>query len=118
MSDSKPRIVLQTLGRGFLIAMLLVGANVAAVTLWQIYNPAPRIVSLDLNGIVRAFIAETAESDLPDADKRARTEAFARDLETALRGLAARQHSIILAAPAVIAGAPDITEAVRKGLAE
>lgn len=107
---------LRTLIRGFLIALLLVGANIAATYLWRMYDPAPRLVTVDLNGIVQTFIAGTAESDLSDNDKRARTETFARELDRALQGIAARQHMIILPAPAVIAGAQDITEAVRKGL--
>jgi len=107
---------LRTLIRGFLIALLLVGANVAAMFVWQMYDPTPRLVTVDLNEIVQTFIAETAESDLSDDDKRARTETFARELDRALQGLAARRHMIILPAPAVIAGAQDITEAVRKGL--
>lgn len=107
---------LRTLIRGFLIALLLVGANIAAMFVWRMYDPLPRLVTVDLNGIVQSFIAETAESDLSDDDKRARTETFARELDRALQGLAARQHIIILPAPAVIAGAQDITEAVRKGL--
>ena len=107
---------LRTLVRGFLIALLLVGANIAAMFVWQMYDPAPRLVTVDLNGIVQTFIAETAESDLSDEDKRARTETFARELDYALQGLAARQRMVILPAPAVITGAQDITEAVRKGL--
>ena len=108
----------RTLIRGSLIAALLIGANIAATVLWKMYNPAPRLVTVDVNTIVRTFVAKTAKSDLPDAEKRARTEAFAKQLDTALQGLAARQHSIILTAPAVVAGADDITEAVKKGLAE
>lgn len=107
---------LRTLIRGFLIALLLIGANIAAMFVWRMYDPAPRLVTVDLNGIVQTFIAGTAESDLSDDDKRARTETFARELDRALQGLAARQRMIILPAPAVIAGAEDITEAVEKGL--
>jgi type-F conjugative transfer system protein TrbI len=118
LSTSQPSFhpVLRTLVRGVLIALLLIGANVAATILWRMYDPAPRLVTVDLNGIVQTFIAGTAESDLSDDDKRARTETFARELDRALQGLAARQHMIILPAPAVIAGAQDITEAVEKGL--
>jgi len=107
---------LRTLIRGFLIALLLVGANIAAMFVWRMYDPAPRLVTVDLNGIVQTFIAETAESDLSDEDKRARTQTFARELDRALQGLAARRRMIILPAPAVIAGAQDITHAVEKGL--
>lgn len=107
---------LRSLIRGFLIALLLVGSNIAANILWEMYNPAPRLVSVDTNSIARAFIAETAKSDLPDEEKRARTEAFAKQLDDALQGLSARQGSIILTSPAVIAGVEDITDAVKKGL--
>lgn len=108
--------ILKTLIRGFLIAVLLIAADIAARHLWQMIYPTPRLVSIDLDGLVRGFIAETAKSDLPDAQKRARTQAFAGDLEAALQGLARRQHSVILSAPAVIAGVEDLTDAVRKGL--
>jgi type-F conjugative transfer system protein TrbI len=109
---------LRSLIRGFLIALLLVGSNIAAKILWEMYNPVPRLVTVDINSIARTFIAETAKSDLSDDEKRSQTEAFAKHLDDALQGLAARQGSIILTTPAVIAGAEDITEAVRKGLAK
>jgi len=107
---------LRSLIRGFLIAMLLVGSNIAANILWEMYNPVPRLVTVDINSIARTFIAETAKSDMSDEDKRSQTEAFANQIDDALQGLAARQGSIILTTPAVIAGAEDITEAVKKGL--
>ena len=106
----------RTLIRGFLIALLLIGANIAASFIWEMYNPTPRIVSVDLNSIVRNYVAKTAKSDLTDEEKRNQTEAFAQKIDTALQGLAARQNNIILTSPAVIAGTPDITEAVKKGL--
>ncbi len=109
---------LKSLIRGFLIALLLVGANIAANILWEMYNPVPRLVTVDLGSIARTFIAETAKSDLSDDEKRNQTEAFAKQLDDALQGLASRQGSIILTTPAVIAGAEDITEAVRKGLSK
>jgi len=118
--SSQPKLhpALRSLIRGFLIALLLVGANIAANIVWEMYNPTPRLVTVDLGGIVRGFVAETAKSELPDDQKRARTQAFAKELDATLQGLAARQGSIILTAPAVIAGAEDITEAVKKGFNE
>lgn len=107
--------VIRTLVRGFLIAMLLVGSGIASNILWEMYNPTPRIVSVDINGIVRDYIAQTANSDLSDSEKRAQTEVFAKELDTALQGLAVHQHSVIFTAPAVIAGVEDITEAVKQG---
>jgi len=109
--SSQPKLhpALRSLVRGFLIALLLVGANIAANIVWEMYNPTPRLVTVDLGGIVRGFVAETAKSELPDDQKRARTQAFAKELDGTLQGLAARQGSIILTAPAVIAGAEDIT---------
>jgi hypothetical protein len=74
-----------------------VGSNIAASILWEMYNPVPRLVTVDFGSIARTFIAKTAKSDLSDEEKRS-------------------QGSIILTTPAVIAGAEDITEAVRKGL--
>ncbi len=106
---------LRSLIRGFLIALLLIGANIAANILWEMYNPVPRLVTVDLGSIARTFIAKTAKSDLSDDEKRAQTAAFAKRLDDTLQGLAARQGSIILTSPAVIAGAEDITEAVRQG---
>ena len=98
---------------GLLLGIMMLAAG---ATLWNRCEPAPRLVSVDLNGIVRDFIAETASSDLPDEEKRARTRALAKKLEGVLQGLAERQQTIILTAPAVIAGAQDITEAVKEGL--
>lgn len=107
--------VVRTLVRGFLIAMLLVGGNIAGNVIWEMYNPTPRIVTVDINGIVRNFVASTANSELSDKEKRAQTESFAKKLDTVLQGLAVRQHSVIFTAPAVIAGVEDITEAVKQG---
>lgn len=113
--QSRLRSSAKTMIRGFLIAALLIGANIAATIIWEMYNPSPRLVMIDINGIVRGFIAETAKSDLSDELKRARTETFARQLDTALEGLSVAQQTIILSAPAVIAGVEDITDAVMEG---
>ena len=113
-----PKLVstIRTLVRGFLIALLLIGANISASIIWERYNPAPRIVSVDLNSIVREHVAKTAKSDISDEEKRKQTEAFAQKIDNTLQGLAVRQNTIILTSPAVIAGSPDITQAVKKGL--
>ncbi len=94
--------------------MLLVLLGIGALWIW--YEPAPRLVSIDLNGIVRDFVPETPTSDLTDEEKLARTKALVSELEIELQVLAKKQNTIILTAPAVIAGAPDITEAVKQGM--
>jgi len=116
LPPAKLVLTIRTLIRGFLIALLLIGANISANIIWEMYNPTPHIVSVDLNSIVRDYVAKTAKSDLSDEIKRTQTEDFAQKLDNALQGLSIQQNSVILTSPAVIAGSTDITEAVKKGL--
>ena len=106
----------RVLVRGLVIVAAVFGSIVAGHALWEAFGAPPRIVTVDLQHLIRAFVAKTAKSDLSDEEKRARTAAFAGELDRVMAELAARQHVVILPRRAVVAGAPDITEAIEKGL--
>jgi len=76
--------------------------------LWWHQLRQPRIVTVDLTGL-----ADEARNRLHDASK---IGAFARKLQEELVRISRDEHLVILPRQAVAAGAPDITERLRRGL--
>jgi hypothetical protein len=76
--------------------------------LWWHQLQQPRIVTVDLTGL-----ADEARSRLHDASK---IGAFARKLQEELVRISRDEHLVILPRQAVAAGAPDITERLRRRL--
>ncbi|MDX8400993.1 MAG: TrbI F-type domain-containing protein [Mariprofundaceae bacterium] len=74
--------------------------------LWWHQLRQPRIVTVDLAGL-----ADEARSRLHDASK---IRAFARQLQEELVRISRDEHLVILPGQAVAAGAPDITERLRR----
>lgn len=75
-------------------------------------------VSFDMTGTVNSFMAQLAEKQMSDEQVNAATVRF----NTALRSVLTdwqRQHSaVILVAPAVVGGTPDITTEIQEQVAE
>jgi len=74
--------------------------------LWWHQLRQPRIVTVDLTGLV-----DEARSRLQDASK---IGAFARKLQGELVRMSRDEHLVILPRQVVAAGAPDITERLRR----
>lgn len=85
----------------------LLALGMSGVLWWHILRQ-PRIVTVDLTGL-----ADEARSRLRDP---ARIGVFARRLQRELIRMAGEDHLVILPRQAVAAGAPDITERLRRRL--
>lgn len=95
----------------------LVG-GLAALLVQRLIFPPPALAQVDLAALVTAHIRDAGRTDLPQ-DQRAREAArFATRLHSETARLANEYHTILLAAPAVVAGVPDLTPVLRRRIEE
>lgn len=103
------------LGWGVLFASLLL-AN-AAIS-WGIgHYSAPRAVAFDMKQTVDAFFDSASQKRLSEAQTRALSDRFNAALEQSLQTYQQQHHVLILVAPAVVQGAPDITRVIQQDIA-
>lgn len=75
-----------------------------------------QIATVDVSKIVDEFVKGTAQKKLPPEKMQSGIEAFGKKLEGTLKTMADDKHLILMPNEAVITGAKDITEQVRKEL--
>lgn len=73
---------------------------------------APRLVTVDVPGLMIAFAKSEAKRTDSLAQQRADVHRFGQQLERVLKDIAEKEHRIIIPQKAVIAGGQDITSAV------
>ena len=103
-----------------LLVVVLVAALTSAATSlvserWN--NSSQRIVVID----PAALVAEQLKQLQPGLDEpaiQAQGQAYAKRLDQAIAKVAQQYNAIILVSPAVIHGAPDLTQEVRRSLHE
>ena len=95
-----------------------VAAVVAAGMTRMAADERPRIASVRLAELAAEHAAEVARGSETPEETAAAVRAWGLALEAALGELAARGNVVLLPARAVAAGAPDITETVRRLLEE
>lgn len=77
----------------------------------------PLTVSFDMTGTVNQFMAQVASQKLSDKDVTLTTARFNQALKAALTDYQQRHQAIILVAPAVVGGIPDITDDIQATVA-
>ncbi|PEH74464.1 type-F conjugative transfer system protein TrbI (plasmid) [Edwardsiella hoshinae] len=103
------------LGWGVLFASLLL---VNAAISWGIcHYSAPRAVAFDMKQTVDAFFDSASQKKLSEAQTRALSDRFNSALEQSLQTYQQQHHVLILVAPAVVQGAPDITRVIQQDIA-
>jgi len=80
-------------------------------------NPPPRIAVIDPTVLVTEQLKQL-QPGLDEAAIQARGQAYARRLDQAIAQIAQQYNAVILVSPAVISGAPDLTQEVRRSLNE
>lgn len=95
-------------------ATLLASAAVSYVTC-RLTTPA--VAAFNMKGTVDAFFDSVSRKSLDEAQSKALSERFNSALEASLRDWQQRHHALILVAPAVVQGAPDITLEIQKDVA-
>ncbi|MGQ6550164.1 type-F conjugative transfer system protein TrbI [Serratia sp. IR-2025] len=78
---------------------------------------APVVASFNMKSTVDAFFESTTRRSLDEAQTKALSERFNAALEASLQDWQARHNGLILVAPAVVQGAPDITRDIQKDVA-
>ena len=80
--------------------------------------PRLAVAQVDLTGLVATHIRQRDLEKLPEAKRVDEAARFAVRLEQETARLAREYRAVLLAAPAVVAGAPDLTAVLRKRSAE
>jgi len=81
----------------------------------RLETPAPNIAVIDPTVLVAEQLKQITPG-LDDAAIQANGQAFGKRLDAAITHVARQYNVVILVSPAVITGAPDLTEEVRRRL--
>lgn len=96
------------------LAFGLVGGLLALLAA-RIAYPPPTFIALDLATLVGEQVHSLAtRQDIGDAGKAQLSTAFAWQLDVQAKAMAADYHAIVLVAPAVVTGVPDLTAELRQ----
>lgn len=98
-----------------IVASILI--NTAITSLWVAWR-IPAVVSFDMKGTVDRFTEQAGQQTLDKDEIPALTRRFMATLERALQDYQERDNVLILVAPAVVEGAPDITEEIQNDIAQ
>lgn len=99
------------------LAMGMLGAILILLVL-HIYEPMPRIGTVNITGIVDQFVKSQAKEKLPATELKKRIEVFSTKLAQTMHVLSSKQNIVLMPAEAVIAGATDYTPTVQKYLSQ
>lgn len=89
----------------------------AALTLFITDWRAPRVVTFDMKGTLDAFMDQSAKQTLSPEAASALSARFSEAVSKSLAAWQAGHHGLILVAPAVVAGAEDVTPEIQRDIA-
>jgi hypothetical protein len=98
------------------LALGFVG-GVGVVVAERFLSPPPTVAALDVSALVAERVTRPDVLDLPEAARLDDAARFATQLEREVRQMAREHGALLIAAPAVLAGAPDLTDVLRARLA-
>lgn len=78
------------------------------------YHFSYRVATVNITGLVKSFVNETARLHLAPEVAHQQVERFGKVLDKALQTMSQKKHLILLPQEAVIAGANDVTEDVQR----
>lgn len=90
----------------------------AAITLLLMQWRAPQTVSFDMQGTVNQFMSQVSSGHLSDEQVKVTTARFNTALNAALNDYQQHHRALILVAPAVVGGVPDITDTIQSAVAD
>jgi type-F conjugative transfer system protein TrbI len=73
----------------------------------------PRVVSVDLKGILKEFIVKSAQSKMGEMELSAHISGYTGRLDNVLKAISVQENLIVLPKKAVISGSLDITDQVK-----
>lgn len=74
----------------------------------------PVVAAFDMKSTVDAFFDSVSRKSLDEAQAKVLSGRFNSSLEASLQDWQVRHHGLILVAPAVVQGVPDITREIQK----
>ena len=77
----------------------------------------PRVVAFDMKKTLDSFMDSVSRKQLTESQSKALSDRFNDALEKSLDDWQRRNHVLILVAPAVVNGAPDITLSIQRDIA-
>lgn len=94
------------------LALGVVG-GIGVVAAERFLTPPTMVAVVDLSALVAERVTRPDVVDLSEAARLEDAASFARRLEREVGRIAEEHGALLIAAPAVLAGAPDLTDAVR-----
>lgn len=85
-----------------------------AITADRWIEPPPRLVTVDLQQVLAEHIESVGLRHLDQDAAAKEAAAYGAALQASLDELEREQHALLLPAPAVLRGAPDLTDALRE----
>ena len=100
------------------LAALALGCmgGIGVVLAERLLAPSPTVATVDLSALVTHRVTRPDVVGLPDAARAEDAAQFASRLEREVGQLAREHGALLLSAPAVLAGAPDLTDVLRTRL--
>ncbi len=89
-----------------------------ALLVERVVLPPLAVAQVDLTGLIDEHVRRPDLMKRPEAERSMDAARFAARLEQETASLARDYRVVILAAPAVVAGAPDLTAVLRKRIEE
>ncbi|EHN8311553.1 type-F conjugative transfer system protein TrbI [Salmonella enterica] len=77
----------------------------------------PEVVAFGMKQTVDAFFDSASQKKLTEAEAKVLSERFNRAMKDSLQAWQRKHHALILVAPAVVQGAPDITRDIQQDIA-
>lgn len=97
--------------------LLAIAGGLLAVLAERIVFPPLTVAQMDLAALVTEHVRQPDLMKLTDVERSLEAARFAARLEQETARLSRDYHAVILASPAVISSAPDLTETLRGRLA-
>lgn len=121
MSDSanEDRAQRRAAVRGYVIVGMVSGlvAGLATLTVQSALTPPPlKVATVDVSGIVVGEIERMQQGGMDAAKAEAYAHVWGPLLDKSVQDLADEYGVVLLASPAVAAGAPDLTEVLKERL--
>lgn len=92
--------------------------GLVALLVERIVFPPLTVAHVDLVGLVNEHVSRPELIKLPEAERSRDAARFAARLEKETANLAREYRVVILASPAIVSGAPDLTAVLRKRIEE
>lgn len=105
-----PTLIITALVAGTLLCSAAVSYLICRLT-------TPVVAAFDMKSTVDTFFDSVSRKSLDETQAQALSERFNSALEASLRDWQVRHRGLILVAPAVVQGAPDITREIQKDVA-